>query len=231
MQHKEKGFALIGLALAILTASLLIIASINQNSNNFSQSRNTVKKLIQIKNALTSYALANGHFPCPASLTEALTSSTFANESRADITSCAIGSGVSLLSGSVYHGLVPIKTLGLPSDFSADEWGNKIEYYIPNSWIDATDNTIPSPLPEVITLTNGLGQNIFVPFVVISRGKNSYYAYPLGSSGRNSASTNPEEIQNTAGNTFIVFENIDGFDDLLGYTSNPKLDALNTNNQ
>jgi|GEM_PF-3592075 hypothetical protein len=232
MRYKERGFALLGLALAILIASLLVIASINQNNNNFGQSRNTTKKLTDIKNALTSYALANGYFPCPASLTEALTNSTFASESRADATSCTTGSGVSLVAaGTVYHGLVPIKTLGLPNDLSADEWGNKIEYYVPSDWIDATDNAIPAPLPEVITLTDGVGRNVFVPFVVISRGKNGYYAYPLGRSTANSVSSDPEEIQNTAGNSFIIFENIDGFDDLLMYITNLKLGDLNTNNQ
>lgn len=225
-RHKQQGFALLGASLLIVVAALTILGTLNQNNLTYNDAKRSMaqQRLAQVNTALFSYAMANGFWPCPASLRDASTVSSFGAEQRTNSTTCATGAGVNDLFGTVYHGMAPVQTLGLDKDFAADTWGNKIEYYISQVVVGDINQ------PGVINITGPMGASISTPYTIISRGTNGYGGYPINSGTQNALppSINANEAQNLLGNNFIIDQQ-SNFDDLIIYLANSSVANQYTN--
>jgi hypothetical protein len=155
-----------------------------------------------IREAIIGFAQANGRLPCPADGTVAAGAAGAGTEQVVG-TTCA-GAG-----GSVFFGVVPWATLGVPE---VDGWGRRFSYWVSPIFADGLPPTVntwssvgqsptcaPTPTPiqssfalcsqGVITVNTrnesthaptALGSQL--PAVIISHGKNGSGAYtPAGS--------------------------------------------------
>lgn len=223
---QQQGFALLGASLIIVVAALTILGTLNQRNLDFKNTNysSAQQRLNQVNTALVSYAMAKGYWPCPASLLDASTASTFGDEQRTNGTTCTTGTGVdSLIGDTVYHGMVPIKTLGLDKEFAADIWSNKLEYYITKDVVGDFNQA------GIISVISPMGASITTPYIIISRGANGYGGYIVNGNTQNALPpiSNTNELQNLVGNDFIITSQ-DNFDDIIMYLANSSVAAQNT---
>ena len=81
----------------------------------------------------TVFAKTYGYLPCPADRTLLSSSALFGVETRnGGFTACTVASPGVVIDGtsSVYTGMVPLRTLGLPDNYAADAWGGKFDYSV-----------------------------------------------------------------------------------------------------
>lgn len=194
----KKGYSLIIISTIILAMAVLMIAVINYYdvSNIERKTKLTHNKFEQINIALTNYFAKNHKLPCPAPLDCDLKGCDHNNtyqykklgtEFRKDnnISEDCIADNFGVFSSTnekgekILYGNVPAFTLGLDTDFLADEWGNKIVYIISNS------STQEDALTEIIKSNNNNESNEYVKdgqlFILLSNNTDIAGAYPLNS--------------------------------------------------
>ncbi len=116
------GFSLAELAVVLLISTLLLGGMLVPLSvqNELRRTAETWKTLHEVRDALLSFAIANGRLPCPAS------AGTTGSETGGGALSCAgAASGVA-------DGFVPGAGMGLSAvdgqGYLLDAWGNRIRY-------------------------------------------------------------------------------------------------------
>ena len=194
----KKGYSLVIISTIILAMAVLMIAVINYYdvSNIERKTKLTHNKFEQINIALTNYFAKNHKLPCPAPLDCDLKGCDHNNtyqykklgtEFRKDnnISEDCIADNFGVFSSTnekgekILYGNVPAFTLGLDTDFLADEWGNKIVYIISNS------STQEDALTEIIKSNNNNESNEYVKdgqlFILLSNNTDIAGAYPLNS--------------------------------------------------
>lgn len=134
-----RGFTLIEVAVAVfiialLLGSILVPLATQVESRKYDD---TQRILDQAREALVGYAVVNGRFPCPASLT------SNGVEDLADLTNGICGATVSF--PPVYVGFLPAVTLGFTpvdsSGYAVDAWGlrqNRIRYAVSSQTVTIT---------------------------------------------------------------------------------------------
>jgi prepilin-type N-terminal cleavage/methylation domain-containing protein len=177
--HRVRGFTLPELAIALVIIALLLAGAIIPLSAQIDVRNNsdTQRTLDQVKEAVISFALANGRLPCPADGTIAT------GAANAGAENCANSAGV-----------VPWATLGAPE---TDAWGRRFSYWVSPIFSDAvgtTFNCAPTPTPTqssfalcslgTMTVNNrndtthaAVPVGSALPVVIISHGKNGYGGY------------------------------------------------------
>jgi prepilin-type N-terminal cleavage/methylation domain-containing protein len=135
---RMRGFTLIELSVVVLVitlllGSLLVPLATQVDQRNVSE---TQKRLQEVKEALTGYAMANGRFPCPAV-------SNVATDRAVESTVGPAVNGVC----TTFFGYVPGVTLGLSNldsqGFVLDAWGlqqNRIRYAIASAKVNSIVN-------------------------------------------------------------------------------------------
>lgn len=197
--QSQQGFTLIEIAMVLMIIALVLGGLLPTISGQIEQRRisETRKQLEEIKDALLGYAIANGHFPCPA-------------KSPSD--------GAENRSGGVCNqrqGFIPWMELGVAK---LDAWGRIIRYSATPAYTNsvtefkigqARDITISTrdSTDALINLSNAND----IPVVVMSHGKNGYGAtLDNGASIANDSSNNPDEQTNSktsgsgAGTNFVT---------------------------
>ena len=198
---RSKGFSLIELAVALAIIALLIAGALIPLSTQMDvrNSADTQRSMESIREAIIGFAQANGRLPCPA-LGTTPTGVAGAGTEQLSGSTCA-GSV-----GSVFFGVVPWATLGVPE---TDSWGRRFSYWVSPVFADTLMSTVssagqspactPTPLPTqssfalcsqgVITVNTrnesthaATALGLALPAVIVSHGKNGFGAYiPSGS--------------------------------------------------
>jgi type II secretory pathway pseudopilin PulG len=205
----QKGFALIELAIVFLIVGLLLgtVLPLLSIQHDNAQIADTQKRIIDARDALYGFALANGRLPCPASASSMTGIEVIANNNQTNTTNCTYAAGV-----------LPWVTIGGPD---VDAWGRRFTYrvtgefarVVPQQHFNGTCNNGGDP-PEPITIPkyasfalcsqgdltiqdtkNGNTIAWRVPAVIISHGKNGYGAYTAAGTQLGSSS-DPDEIKN-----------------------------------
>ncbi len=198
---RSKGFSLVELAVALAIIALLIAGALIPLSTQMDVRNvaDTKRSMESIRDAITGFAQANGRLPCPADGTVAAGVAGAGTEQVSGTTCTG--------SGSVFFGVVPWATLGVPE---VDGWGRRYSYWVSPIFADGLPPTVttwssvgqspacnPTPAPiqssfalcsqGVITVnarnesthaTTALG--LALPAVIISHGKNGAGAYTPG---------------------------------------------------
>ena len=129
VKKRQGGFSLVEIAVVMLIVGLLVAgsASLVKNKRDNAKYAETEEILKQIKEALLTYTLINGHMPCPdTSPIYPSVTVNFGRENRGMMVSnCATASG-----------RVPFRDLGLMEENIRDSWGNFIAYNINTSAIN-----------------------------------------------------------------------------------------------
>ncbi len=217
------GFTLIEVAVALAIITLVLGTIMAPLASHIEQRQysDTRKSLDEIKEALTGYALANGHLPCPDQTTASGTG--IPNDGHEDVK--VAGTCVTT------EGNVPWADL---STAAADAWGNRFRYKVTTAFAQrspaalfslssAGGITVNCPLPGCnpsYTYTSA------TPAVVLSHGKNGYGAISAANGIANPAPLGIDELENTNGNaTFIsrpqstVGATSGEFDDVVAWIS------------
>lgn len=218
----KSAFTLLELAVVLVIIALVMgigfsssqdmIASANQVSTN--------NRLDAIEKALLDFWQKNGRLPCPADATLAATNANYGIEAANTNNNCAGGTpAANFTSATNFYkaasGTVPVKTLGLPTDFMNDAWQRKIEYAVkPEFATVGVRNRVPIKAASCVDNTaikitdiGGSTRSSSAVYALISYGKNGHGAYPsTGSTRYNAAATNTDELINchcnsSAGNT------------------------------
>lgn len=132
-RHLQHGFTI--LELAIVLAIIALIAgtglSIASGALKAADRVTTQERLNTIKLAVDGFAKAYGYYPCPANRTLTPSNANFGIERRTGATAC---DATAVTVGGTYSiGMVPVRTLGLPDNYAADAWSNKLTFAVSNS--------------------------------------------------------------------------------------------------
>lgn len=182
-----------------------------------------------IYEALQKYFIVNGRLPCPASLilTKTGTDTSYGNEVVTSGSCSGTGVYTSTSSTNLVYGMVPFKTIGLPSQAGEDAYQNKIIYVVDKRFANSTTfgTTTATGIITIkerssSTLTND------ALFVLMSSGANKSGAFDANSSSQNTPrSSDSDELNNDLPTTPTSFDNIfiisssssTSFDDIIFY--------------
>lgn len=244
----KKAFSLLELSVLVIVVALIAtgtllnnVASVNSDKVNITNER--IKKIYE---ALGNYLLLYGKLPCPAPITDVkLTSTTYGVASDND-GSCALTDGIyqSDVSGAenLVYGMLPVKTLGLGSDFAEDGYESKFDYIVDKRFTNSEtfstasanySGEISDYACSIIKVTfrgvtlsdeyqNGCDDRAF--FAIISHGSNKLGAFDANSSTINSASLDQDEIDNSASNF------VDATTNTATFSATKRIDSSNTTN-
>ena len=239
------GFSLVELSvvLAIIGVTLGGALTLATKKSEAAKINETQIKLDTIEHALEHYVMINQRLPCPAdasSPVDASTDNQYGTQGQPTATACA--NRHANASKTIYSGVVPTKTLGLPDDSLIDGWGNRIRYAVDirfaNNRVSNTDcNGIASTdcfqyAPSgIITVLDAAGGNRTTEavYVIMSHGKNGYGAFTYYGSNTPLAfptSADSDEQKNSGDEAIFVQKSPDNtFDDMVRYK--PKWQLVN----
>lgn len=117
--NQEDGFTLALVAVLLVVAAMIAATVFHKSKRDefWNPKVDTQRNMEKIVDVLVSYQREFQHLPCPALPTLDITDT---DHGKAN---CSIP-----LTGGVYVGAVPYKTLNLSVDISGDAWGNKYTY-------------------------------------------------------------------------------------------------------
>lgn len=189
--QRNRGFSLteLSIAIAIIATIAGSALSVALTSDFYANTKQTNIKLDKIEEALASFLVINHRLPCPASGTDRTTDPNFGIEGTPNVDGCA---NANFHSGNVYTGVVPTRTLQLPSEFMLDGWGHRITYAVDfnfannistNTDCDGTTSTvcfIDTPEENAsITVKDASGtvRTSRAIYALISHGENGHGAF------------------------------------------------------
>lgn len=148
----NSGFSLLELSVVISITAIVVATTVNVIGDRTAEDRNldTIGKLEYIARALQVYSTANTELPCPADITDTL------NDNNFGVADCATALE-SVDSGNVHGGMVPVTTLGLPTEYSFDEWGRRIVYVVDENMTNSSGWLASSIEPNIYV--NGILAN------------------------------------------------------------------------
>jgi len=179
------GYSLIELLVVIIISG--IILGLISNAFISFQKKVANDKNLQILEAvhdeINRFLENNGHFPCPASLTDDMSSPNFGRQALDTCDSSSTVNGVFDTTGRsgrrIKLGAVPVRDLSLPDEYVADVFGTRIFYAVSASM--ATEGRYDR-LDGAITVIDINSNHITAEpgaaaFVIVSLGKNQTGGY------------------------------------------------------
>jgi hypothetical protein len=127
---KILGYSLVETALSTLIIALFIAGGISYYDFSNEENKYQVldKQLDRIEDAITDFVRHNGRLPYPSGRSTLMTDINFGKE-RSTLEDGIIET--TKASRTATHGVVPVRTLGLPDKDMLDPWGRRIAYIIP----------------------------------------------------------------------------------------------------
>ncbi|HZM47136.1 MAG TPA: prepilin-type N-terminal cleavage/methylation domain-containing protein [Burkholderiales bacterium] len=215
MKHRQQGFTLIEMAVAVFIIALLLGSILVPLTTQVEQRQisDAQKAMEEIKEALVGFAITRGYLPCPDRVNAAASTGPndlLPNDGIEDFNPA--GNCITT------EGNVPWVTLGI---VNADPWGNRFRYRVAQNFaqhltpftlstmsttIDVCTTVVPVP-PGACggrLTTSGDGP----PALIMSHGKNGYLAISAGTGAANpcpAGGCSPDEIANGdgIGNSFV----------------------------
>ena len=206
------------LIIGILMSVALSFYRLNNTKQRVGETR---ARLERINNALKSYLLKNGYFPCPAPLNCNAddcdnSSLSLGVENRSDGNCISDSNSGVFASGTNLYGNVPALSLGISNENLIDAWGNKIVYMVPETLTrdgaleNLSENKRNGIVPEYID--NGK------LYILMSFGKNTSGAYGYNSkshnyfSGKENMPTSNFTVETEDSNMIFLTQNFRNFE-------------------
>ena len=206
MQQKSKkikAFSLIELSIVIVIVSIIASSSLFYFTSKIDKIKveKTQKRIQTLYNAIGAYLLKNKELPCPAPLNEVPNQSNFGK--AGDCTAVSGGVFIAAASTDLIYGMVPVKTLGLPSHMASDFWGSKIAYVVDKEHAESGDFG-KTAIDEDILFRECINAGCLSyrpldnsgTMALISYGANKAGAFNLESTSRNDRSSLDSERRN-----------------------------------
>jgi len=220
-QKEKTAFSLVELSVVLVIISILVVGTIQVSvtTSRNSKYQITKQRIEAIYQAMGNYLLANAKLPCPASIIALKASDTNYGLAGTTDGDCNDGAGVYLgdsvgNSDHLVYGMVPTKTLGLPSEIGEDGFGNKFTYILAIGFSEDDISSSSTGFGSMSTYTGLIsvqesldGTNYLVnsndaAFVIISHGANGYGAFGANSSSQSSTSGSSDDEQSNFGSSF-----------------------------
>jgi prepilin-type N-terminal cleavage/methylation domain-containing protein len=211
--HRQRGFSLVEMAVALLIVGLLLggllgtVGALEKRQH----SAGTAAQLEEVRDALTAYAVANRRLPCPANPATPDTVAGAGLENAPTAAGCTGGAS----------GALPWATLGLPS---SDAWGRRFTYRVSAVFArTAPAFDLASVGDNVIRNAAGVVLASAVPAVVVSHGENARGSRGPGGAAA-PAGTDLREQENADGDAdFVLDSPTDTYDDQVSWLPTPVL--------
>ncbi|MFZ9181488.1 MAG: type II secretion system protein [Rickettsiales bacterium] len=241
---KKSAYTLLELSIVIAIMAVMMTGAIGISVSTFNNTKKiaTEMKLRQLYNAVGKFLLINKRMPCPARLNLTINDNGYGEE-------VGNGSGCSGFTGvyqgansNHFYGMIPMKSLGLPLEFSRDEYGSKISYIIDDRFTRSFQDVPNFSNPSFGTVGNyGVAFNIKEKppssgkldsagaiMIIMSHGKNKFGAFNDNSTTQNTAPTDLDELSNSYSANFdnnFIFKspNSEIFDDIMIYKTRNQL--------
>lgn len=246
------GFTLLELSVVLAIISVIVVAGLSMGNSLLTGTTQMAarNRLAVVKAALDEYARENGHLPCPAFLNKTPSDAGYAVEARdksnppgPPYVNC--DSGLAHPTG-VYIGGLPSRNLGLPDQYAADPWNNKLTYAVSDNMVGDRSNyarndghiTVQSGVPGGATYTISTKYNSVsgeyntvdpgATYVVISHGPNGMGATPVATGLADSCGGGVDHANCDNNSIFYDMNYVDsgttsgtrGFDDIVVWGSN-----------
>ena len=213
-RHRERGFTLVEIAIAIFIITLLLGSFLVPLTTQVEQRQvsETQKMLEDIKEALIGHAIAKGYLPCPDRTSGgagAVGSNDFANDGIEDYNT---GTGVCF--SATATGNVPWVTLGLGA---SDPWGNRFRYRVTAAYGQRPVLPGPPPTPALFNLSTAATLGVTTTSggtlltaanpdgavaVILSHGKNGFGAWNALTNTQRPLPVSADEVDNLTSPTF-----------------------------
>jgi len=245
LKQYNSGFTLVEIAMVLFIITLLLGGLVPTISAQLDQqrTRETLKRMDDIQQALLGFAMVNGRLPCPARAATA-TGAANAGVEAMTVNSCACAAAGSTYAdytanvcvNTTVTGVLPWVTLGLKE---TDAWDHRFTYRVTAYFADKVPAYTTSCIPALTVATSPLASSFamcspgdlyvkssasgtavasFVPVVFLSHGKNGYGAYT--SAGTKLANGSADEVENSDDNyNFVSKITTSTFDDLVAWIS------------
>jgi len=150
---RQSGFSLVEIALVLVIAGLALGAGLALLNSRLAQSKidSTRVKTEAVRVALVNFVAQNSRLPCPAApgLVRGVAGYNVEQRNLVPVGGevCILASGlINNINGTaltgVSRGTVPCTTLGLPEDICVDGWGVRLTYFVQNSAVRLTRDTV-----------------------------------------------------------------------------------------
>lgn len=163
----RQGFSLLELSIVLTIIAIVVASGLTLSTAKTQQLKmvNSYDELKEIEKAMAVYVNTNGCLPYPAPVAATPGSATYGREPVANA-KCATTGGA----GLVLEGAVPFYSLGLPDEYSADDWNTRYTYAVTDT---AVESSFSSSATGVITVQDdGLNDiSTEVAYVLLSHGK------------------------------------------------------------
>lgn len=198
----SRGFTFIQLSVFITIVSLVLVACLPSLQTPIANASQTTERMNTILLALRQFESSYGRIPCPADASQPIGSTAYGMEAAGggSSTNCAGSSPAANSIDATNHvaiGMLPVRSLGLPSNYALDAWGRDFTY--------AVDTNATICFPEAITgalSINDNGAAFNAVAIILSHGRDGHGAWLpyTGSSGTavrlNSGSQDTDELTN-----------------------------------
>ena len=236
----QRAYSLIELSIVLVIISTLVAGALTISVDNLKndQTRLTKERMDKVYKILGNYIRVNKSLPCPAPLTKVKSVDSDYGTSG----NCTTVSGVTAIATNYILGAVPTLTLGLPSEYAEDGFGNKIVYFVDKRFTTAANlnaapdfgvinfstmannqlSAAPSDLWSIQSNPAGSRQNVTLNAVLgmVSAGQNKLGAYNARSASANAISSDADEATNYNGVASTMISSSpasNSFDDLVFY--------------
>ncbi len=220
----RKAYSLVELSISILIISILFAgaATVSSKVSNKNRVTTTKEKIAKIYNAIGVYVMVNGALPCPSSIEIAKSNDIFSTYGVANCSTDNSGVYAASASRKIIYGMVPVKDLGLSSEYAEDDFGSKIAYIVDKDFTNSENFGKISSASSIIikeSLQDGSPSQIIsdnIVMAIISYGPNKAGALPSNVSSLSSRNPMPgsgAELENSING--ILSDGFGNFDNIL----------------
>lgn len=189
-KNSTTGFTLLEMSIVVLILGILLVGGINLHLSivELSEKNLSSDRIYIVDKAIREYILKNLHLPCPSNILLSETDNNyeenFGKELRDSNGECFTEEEGYFKHDDYIAGGVPIKVLGLPSEYAEDAWGNRILYVVDKKYAKSKIGFFASGGASInIKGTQDTGEKVVTNraiYVLISSGQNGNGAFRDG---------------------------------------------------
>lgn len=249
ISNPKSAYTLLELSIVIAIMAVMLTVAIGISVSTFNNTKriSTEMRLNNAYNAIGKFLLINKRLPCPARLDLTINDNSYGEE-VGNGSGCSGFAGVYQGSNSNhFYGMIPMKSLGLPLEYSRDEYGSKISFIVDDRFTRSFQDVPNFANPSFGTVSAydtafsvqekppsaGKVASAGAIMIILSHGKNKLGAFNDNATTQNTAPTDTDELSNAYSANFdnnFVLKSINSeiFDDIMIYkTRNQFVEEFN----
>ncbi|WP_039454687.1 type II secretion system protein [Candidatus Jidaibacter acanthamoebae] len=194
-----RGFTLLELSITMVITGIIAVGYLSYKQFNLDNTARTetLRRIKVIEDTILLNLAQNGNLPCPANPSEVIGSTLYGvvNMNFADPLICNPNSGndlgsMNLGGDTLYYGTIPTNSIGIPSEYMIDGWGNRFGYVVQKTFINSQTSS-----SACINTAGDFAQD--------NHSNAAYFCFKGQASGSANPSTPDIQILNRAGGSVI----------------------------